>query len=38
MSLHWFYRADMTRALDEKQRDALMANIPAGCLGQPEDV
>ena len=33
-----FIETDMTRALDEKQREALMANIPAGCLGQPEDV
>lgn len=33
-----FIETDMTRALDEKQREALMSNIPAGCLGQPEDV
>jgi 3-oxoacyl-[acyl-carrier protein] reductase len=28
----------MTRALEEKQRAALAANIPLGRLGQPEDV
>jgi 3-oxoacyl-[acyl-carrier protein] reductase len=29
---------DMTRTLDEKQRDSLVANIPLGRLGLPEDV
>lgn len=29
---------DMTRALDEKQRDSLVAGIPLGRLGLPEDV
>lgn len=29
---------DMTRVLDEKQRDALVASIPLGRLGLPEDV
>ncbi|WP_301101548.1 3-oxoacyl-ACP reductase FabG [Propionivibrio sp.] len=29
---------DMTKTLDEKQREALIANIPLGRLGLPEDV
>jgi 3-oxoacyl-[acyl-carrier protein] reductase len=33
-----FIDTDMTRALEEKQRAALSANIPLGRLGQPEDV
>jgi 3-oxoacyl-[acyl-carrier protein] reductase len=33
-----FIDTDMTRALEEKQRTALSANIPLGRLGQPEDV
>jgi 3-oxoacyl-[acyl-carrier protein] reductase len=33
-----FIDTDMTRALEEKQRAALAANIPLGRLGQPEDV
>ena len=28
----------MTRALGEDQRDAMLANIPAGRLGAPEEV
>ena len=29
---------DMTKALDDKQRDALLANVPLGRLGSPRDV
>lgn len=29
---------DMTRALDEKQRESLLANIPLGRLGSPREV
>lgn len=29
---------DMTRSLDDKQKEALIANIPLGRLGRPEDV
>ena len=29
---------DMTKALDEKQRESLLANIPLGRLGVPEDI
>ncbi|MDR1709520.1 MAG: 3-oxoacyl-ACP reductase FabG [Candidatus Accumulibacter sp.] len=33
-----FIDTDMTRALDEKQRAAMIANVPLARLGQPEDV
>ena len=33
-----FIDTDMTRALPETQRDALLAQIPLGRLGRPEDV
>ncbi len=33
-----FIDTDMTRVLEEKQREALAANVPLGRLGQPEDV
>src|SRR5690554_3886609 len=33
-----FIDTDMTRQLDEGQRDAMMANIPAGRFGAPEEV
>jgi 3-oxoacyl-[acyl-carrier protein] reductase len=33
-----FIDTDMTRALDEKQRDALLSKIPLGRLGTPQDV
>jgi 3-oxoacyl-[acyl-carrier protein] reductase len=33
-----FIDTDMTRALPEVQRDALLAQIPLGRLGKPEDV
>jgi 3-oxoacyl-[acyl-carrier protein] reductase len=33
-----FIDTDMTRALTEEQRTALLAQIPAGHLGSPEDV
>ena len=33
-----FIDTDMTRALSEQQRDALIAQIPLGRLGRPEDV
>lgn len=33
-----FIDTDMTRALDEAQRDRLMQSIPLGRLGTPEDV
>jgi 3-oxoacyl-[acyl-carrier protein] reductase len=33
-----FIDTDMTRALSEEQRQALLAQIPAGRLGAPEDV
>ena len=33
-----FVDTDMTRALPQAQRDALLAQIPLGRLGQPEDV
>ncbi|MDR0378691.1 MAG: 3-oxoacyl-ACP reductase FabG [Candidatus Accumulibacter sp.] len=33
-----FIDTDMTRVLEEKQRAALVANVPLGRLGQPEDV
>ncbi len=29
---------DMTKSLDDKQREALLGNIPLGRLGRPEDV
>ena len=29
---------DMTKALDDKQRDSLIGSIPLGRLGRPEDV
>jgi 3-oxoacyl-[acyl-carrier protein] reductase len=33
-----FIDTDMTRALDDAQRDALLAQIPLSRLGQPEDI
>lgn len=33
-----FIDTDMTRALPEAQRDALLAQVPLGRLGQPEDI
>jgi 3-oxoacyl-[acyl-carrier protein] reductase len=33
-----FIDTDMTRVLDEKQRAAMIANVPLGRLGRPEDV
>jgi len=33
-----FIDTDMTRALSEEQRSALLARIPLGRLGQPEDI
>ena len=33
-----FIDTDMTRVLEEKQRAALVANVPLGRLGQPEDI
>jgi 3-oxoacyl-[acyl-carrier protein] reductase len=33
-----FIDTDMTRALDEKQRETLLGSIPLGRLGRPEDV
>ena len=29
---------DMTKALDEKQKESLLSNIPLGRLGRPEDI
>lgn len=33
-----FIDTDMTRVLDEKQREALLSSIPVGRLGSPEEV
>lgn len=33
-----FIETSMTQKLDQKQRDALMQNIPLGRLGKPEDI
>ena len=33
-----FIDTDMTRALAEEQKSALLARIPLGRLGQPEDI
>ncbi|MGH1541003.1 MAG: 3-oxoacyl-ACP reductase FabG [Arenicella sp.] len=33
-----FIDTDMTKALDEKQVSAITSSIPAGTLGQPEDI
>jgi 3-oxoacyl-[acyl-carrier protein] reductase len=33
-----FIDTDMTKALDEKQREYMLSNVPLGRLGQPEDV
>ena len=33
-----FIDTDMTRVLEEKQREALVVGIPLGRLGQPEDI
>jgi len=33
-----FIDTDMTKALDDKQRESLLGNIPLGRLGRPEDV
>ncbi|MEJ2178277.1 MAG: SDR family oxidoreductase, partial [Gammaproteobacteria bacterium] len=33
-----FIQTDMTNALTDQQKDALMRNIPLGRLGQPQDI
>lgn len=33
-----FIDTDMTKALDEKQKESLLGNIPLGRLGRPEDI
>ncbi len=33
-----FIETDMTHALDDKQKSALLGNIPLGRLGKPEDI
>jgi len=33
-----FIETPMTEALNEKQKEALLPRIPAGCMGTPEDV
>jgi 3-oxoacyl-[acyl-carrier protein] reductase len=33
-----FIDTDMTRALSEQQRQALLGTIPLGRLGQPEEI
>lgn len=33
-----FIDTDMTKALDDKQRDLMLANVPLGRLGSPEDI
>lgn len=33
-----FIDTDMTKALDDKQRELMLANVPLGRLGSPEDV
>jgi 3-oxoacyl-[acyl-carrier protein] reductase len=33
-----FIDTDMTKALDESQKTALLGNIPLGRLGSPEDI
>ena len=33
-----FIDTDMTRALDESQRNSLLSQIPVGRLGSPEEV
>ena len=33
-----FIETDMTRALSEQQTESLMAQIPLGRLGRPEDI
>jgi 3-oxoacyl-[acyl-carrier protein] reductase len=33
-----FIETDMTDALDDKQKSALLGNIPLGRLGKPEDI
>jgi 3-oxoacyl-[acyl-carrier protein] reductase len=33
-----FIETDMTDALDDKQKSALLGNIPLGSLGKPEDI
>ncbi|MEY2632122.1 MAG: hypothetical protein RIR00_776 [Pseudomonadota bacterium] len=33
-----FIDTDMTKALEDKQKDALLGNIPLGRLGSPEDI
>ena len=33
-----FIDTDMTKVLEEGQRQALVANVPLGRFGQPEDV
>ena len=33
-----FIDTDMTRVLDEKQKESLLASIPLGRLGVPEEV
>lgn len=33
-----FIDTDMTKALDDKQREMMLANVPLGRLGSPEDI
>jgi 3-oxoacyl-[acyl-carrier protein] reductase len=33
-----FIDTDMTRGLRDDQRNALLGNVPAGRLGEPEDI
>jgi len=33
-----FIDTDMTKALDDKQKEGLLGNIPLGRLGSPEDI
>lgn len=33
-----FIDTDMTKALDEKQRELMLANVPLGRLGSPDDI
>jgi 3-oxoacyl-[acyl-carrier protein] reductase len=33
-----FIATDMTEALTEEQKKAILANVPAGELGKPEDI
>ena len=33
-----FIQTDMTQALDDKQKDAILSQIPAAALGEPKDI